>query len=61
MQRSRWGLTRVEQRGRITSLSPLAFDAAQDMVGLLGCECTLPDHAEVLAMLATARSYRLEL
>jgi len=25
-----------------------AFDAAQDMVGLLGCERTLPSHVELL-------------
>ena len=26
-----------------------SFDAAQDMIGFLGCECTLPGHVELLA------------
>ncbi|KAK4811117.1 hypothetical protein QYF61_019748 [Mycteria americana] len=46
-QYSRWGLTTVEWRGRITSLNLLAtlhLYAAQDAIGFLGCKRTLPAH-----------------
>ena len=45
------GLTRAEQRGRIPSLgllTTLLLDAAQVVVGLLGCEHTLLGHVELL-------------
>ena len=52
MQDSWSGCTRVEQRGRIPSFpcpaAHAAGDAAQGTVGLLGCECMLPGHVELL-------------
>lgn len=45
----RWLLTIKEQRGRITSLALLASQLLmQDTVGILGCECTLLVHVELL-------------
>ena len=50
MQDSRWVLRRAEQRSRIPSVDLLAMllDAAQDTVGFLGCNRTLPSRVELL-------------
>ena len=44
-----WGLTRAEGQNPLPRpAGHAAFHAAQDTVGLLGSECTLPGHAELL-------------
>jgi len=47
-QYSRWGPTKAEWRGTITSLAAghFSFDAAQDAVGFMGCKCTLLAHVK---------------
>jgi len=49
MQYSRWGLMRAEQREIIPSLPHChpSADAAQDTVGLPGCECALLTHIQL--------------
>jgi len=49
MQDSRWGLTRAEWQNHLPRPPGHAsLDAAQDMVGLLGCKHTLMGHLELL-------------
>jgi len=49
MQDSRWGVTRAEGLNhRPQCAGHAAFDAAQDTVHLLGCECTLQGHVDLL-------------
>jgi len=48
MQDSRWGLSRAEWQNHLPRPAGHAsFDAAQDMVGFLGCERTLSAHAQL--------------
>jgi len=51
MQYSRWGSheSRVEGQNHLPRPAGRAsFDEAQDMVGLLGCDRTLPGHDELV-------------
>jgi len=48
MQYSRWGLRRAELRGRIPSLDHASLEAAQDMIGPVGCKHMLMAHIEFL-------------
>jgi len=54
MQDSQWGLTRVEQRGRIPSPRPArhtSLDAAQGTVGLLSYHNMVPGLVELVGTL----------
>ena len=42
------GLTRAEIL--LPSAAQASLDAAQDIVGLLGCRCTLPAHVELFEL-----------
>lgn len=50
MQLSRYGLIRAEEKEKHLSrpAGHTAFDAGQDVVGLLGCKCTLLAHVQHL-------------
>jgi len=48
MQYSRWGLTRAQGQNHLPpSADHASLGAAQDTVGLLGCEHTLSAHAQL--------------